>query len=341
MKRPKKPIKPKKNTEIKLHRSWLSMMVTKEYLRDHLENSRRLLLKECDREKQKEGMDLMAVNPNTSEVFDETAESFKALQRELELAHLFLNPRPANHGSNNVSSHEMFIEAVRSHPVRNRKVISKLDALIEDSTEMWQTLTTPKRIDYLEIIYQMMCHNVAPTITVKVDDNRFYCHSMMLSTLSTYFSDCKGTMSVALPKSMVTSRSFINICGWIIEPMTLVTMRHLMELIRATDYLELTDLHKECMGLINELLSHRMNFLSIFTIARSVYPRLAFDLFPQFGYYWLPFVASTDFLELTHYELKHYILSAHVAVNSQIEVSEQTADFNPIQQSVYLDPPIL
>lgn len=314
MDQPKKPKRAKKNTEIKVQRSWLSMLVAQECMRDHLENSRRLLSKEFDRRKRKEGMKLMR---NRNACLRDSTESFKALQRELELAHLFLNPRPAN------CSHASFVDAVRSYPVRNRTVIAKLDALVEDIEEMWRTEQEPKRIDYLETIYQMIIHNVAPTITVKVDDNRFYCHSMMLSTLSTYFNDCIGTMSVGLPSSMVTSRSFINICGWVVEPLTLVTMRHLMELIRATEYLELTDLHQQCMGLIYELLFSRQNFLSIFTIAHSIYPRLAFELLPQFGQYWMPFVTSTDFLELTHYDLKHYILNANVAVNSHIEVSEQ------------------
>lgn len=339
MDQPNNAVEAKSNTEIKIQRSRLSILVAKEYLRDHLENTRRFLLKECDREKRQEEMDLKALNRNTDDLlFDENVESFKALQRELELAHLFLNPRPADSDSNDVRSHDLFKKAIRSYSPRKTMVLSNVDALIEDSQEVWRKVKAPKRIDYLDTIYQMICHNVAPTITVKVDDNRFYCHSMMLSTLSTYFSDCIGTMTVALPSSMVSSRSFINICGWVLEPMTLITIRHLIELIRATDYLELTDLHQECMGLIYELLSHRINFFSIFTIARFVYPRLAFEIFPQFGQYWMPFVTSTDFLELNYHDLKHYVLAGNVAVNSHIEVSEQNADFNPIQLSSYLDP---
>lgn len=338
MDQPKNAVEAKSNTEIKIQRSWLSILVERACMRDHLENTRRLLLNECDSEERLEDMDLTENRDDW--LSDEQLENFKALQRELQFAHLFLNPRPADSDSNDVSSHDLFMREVRTYSSRSQMVLSNVDALIEDYQEMWRKLKVPKRMDYLDTIYQMICHNVPSTITVKVDDNRFHCHSMMLSTLSTYFSDCIGTMTVALPSSMVSSRSFINICGWVLEPMTLVTMRHLMELIRATDYLELADLHQECMGLIFELLSHRINFLSIFTIARSVYPRLAFNIFPQFGQYWMPFVTSTDFLELTFHELKHYVLAANIQVNSHIEVSEQNADSNPIQLSAYLDPPL-
>lgn len=311
-----------KSPEVQLQRSWFSMHVAKECLRDHLENTRRILLNECDHDDAIGGIvDISKLKPKNNENLAENIESLEMLQRELELAHLFLNACPSNY-HNESSNQDILMEVTEL----NRLVLCHLASLLEDTTMAWQEVTMPKRTNYLDIMYHLICHNVSPTVCVKVDENRFHCRSMMLCSLSNYFYDCKGAMTVCLPSTMVSSRNFVNICGWMMEPLTVVTMRQLLELVRASDYLELRDLYGQCMDLTNELMASKINVISIYTIARSVYPRLAFEMLPLFGQMWLPFSGSKEFIELSFHELRHFVISANLGVNTEIEVSRQSVN---------------
>lgn len=305
-----------RSTEIKTQRSWFSMHVAKECMRDHLETTRRILLNECEREKSVDGMDIMALRPKNIKNIAENCASLEMLQHELELAHLFLNTRPSNY-HNDLSSHDILSEVTEL----NRFVLCQLKSLIQDTTRAWNEVKMPTRTNYLSNMYHMICHNISPTVCVKVDDKRFHCRSMMLYSMSNYFYDCKGAMTVCLPSAMVSSRNFVNICGWMMEPLTIVTMKQLLELLRASNYLELQDLYRQCMDLINELLASNINVISVYLIARSVYPQLAFEMLPRFGHLWIPFSCSREFLELNFHELRHFVLSANIGVNSEIEVS--------------------
>lgn len=300
-----------KSSDIKFQKSWLSMHVAEQCLKDHLENTRRILLNECDHEPKPKNID----NPA------ENLESIEILQRELELAHLFLNTCPSNY--HDVSrNQDILMEATEF----NRLVLCGLPSLLEDTTTVWQEVKIPKRTNYLDIMYHLICHNVSPTVCVEVDESRFHCRSMMLCSLSKYFHDCKGIMTVCLPSTMVSSRNFVNICGWMMEPLTVVTMRQLLELIRASDYLLLRELYGQCIDLAIELMSSKINVIPIYTMALSVYPRLAFEMLPLFGQMWIPYSGSKEFVELTFYELRHFVLSANLGVNSEIEVSRQSAN---------------
>ncbi|XP_063892356.1 uncharacterized protein LOC110372548 isoform X1 [Helicoverpa armigera] len=189
----------------------------------------------------------------------------------------------------------------------------------------WMRVQLPKKQDLFQEFYRRI-HNYINTDTViHIGDEEFHCHYIVLQVYSSFF-DMNPHREIELPISNVTPEAFQTIYEWMIfngvESNKLLKRDNILDLFYAAQYLAIKDLEDQCWSfIVNENLFTEDTAFALFREARKKGMTPVMDLMvPRVMRFFLPLVASRDFIDLDTEELMIFLKSNYISVTSEIEV---------------------
>ncbi|XP_034477295.1 uncharacterized protein LOC117783852 [Drosophila innubila] len=211
-------------------------------------------------------------------------------------------------------------------PVNLRELISlkfpqqQLEDLILPPEFPWDPQMMSTRIHYTKALFQMFRENIRPTVGVVTDSKQLYCHSMLLALISEYFHQLPSCPLIYLPPCIISSEDFVRVYRWMLEPLTNLTLRQMMELTRAAHYLKIKELHSQCWKLIFDSLKSIDKIFAVYTVAKKVCVFFEKQLSPYLIRIWLPFAGSSEFVNLDYDKIYSLFKMDMIAVNTEIEI---------------------
>ncbi|KAJ2952957.1 hypothetical protein O0L34_g7330 [Tuta absoluta] len=189
----------------------------------------------------------------------------------------------------------------------------------------WLRVQLPKKQDLFQEFYRRI-HNYTNTDTIiHIGDEEFHCHRIVLQIYSSFF-DKNPHREVELPLNQVTPDAFQTIYEWMIfsgpDSNKGLKRDNVLELFCASQYLSIKDLEEQCWSfIVNEHLFTEDTAFALFRQARAKGMTPVMDLMiPRVMKFFLPLVASTDFLDLEADEILILLKSNYICVTSEIEV---------------------
>ncbi|XP_050345745.1 uncharacterized protein LOC126770390 [Nymphalis io] len=202
-----------------------------------------------------------------------------------------------------------------------------LNSLGYDITEPidWMRIQLPKKQDIFKEFYKRI-HNFINTDTiVHIGDDEFHCHLIVLQIYSSYFN-MNVQREIDLSSAGITPETFHTIYEWMLfsgtESNKILKRDNVLDLFCAAQYLEIKDLEDQCWSLIlNENLFNEDTAFTLYREARLKKMTAVMDLMvPRIMRFFLPLVASNDFLQLDPEEIITFLKSNYICVTSEIEV---------------------
>ncbi|XP_026724594.1 uncharacterized protein LOC113491689 isoform X3 [Trichoplusia ni] len=189
----------------------------------------------------------------------------------------------------------------------------------------WMRVQLPKKQDLFQEFYRRI-HNYINTDTIiHIGDEEFHCHYIVLQVYSSFF-DMNHHREIELPITNVTPEAFQTIYEWMVfngvESNKLLKRDNILDLFCAAQYLAIKDLEDQCWSfIVNENLFSEDTAFVLFREARKKGMTPVMDLMvPRVMRFFLPLVASRDFLGLDTEELMTFLKSNYISVTSEIEV---------------------
>ncbi|XP_075969781.1 uncharacterized protein LOC142972487 isoform X2 [Anticarsia gemmatalis] len=189
----------------------------------------------------------------------------------------------------------------------------------------WMRVQLPKKLDLFQEFYRRI-HNYTNTDTIiHIGDEEFHCHYIVLQVYSSFF-DMNPHKEIELPTTSVTPEAFQTIYEWMIfngvESNKLLKRDNILDLFCAAQYLAIKDLEDQCWSfIVNENLFTEDTAFALFREARKRGMTPVMDLMvPRVMRFFLPLVASRDFITLEPEELMLFLKSNYISVTSEIEV---------------------
>ncbi|XP_072944216.1 uncharacterized protein [Epargyreus clarus] len=189
----------------------------------------------------------------------------------------------------------------------------------------WTRVQLPKKQDLFQEFYRRV-HNYINTDTViHIGREEFHCHHMVLQIYSSFF-ELNTRRVIELPIENVKPEAFHTIYDWMIysgqESSKVLRRENVLDLFCAAQYLVIKDLEEQCWSfMVNESLFTEDTAFVLFREARAKGVTVVMDLMvPRVKRFFLPLVASKDFLELELEELMTFLRSNYICVTSEIEV---------------------
>ncbi|KAL7737003.1 hypothetical protein ACLKA6_008859 [Drosophila palustris] len=184
----------------------------------------------------------------------------------------------------------------------------------------WDPQLMTTRTHIAQALFQMFRENVRPTVGVVTDSKQLYCHNILLTLISEYFHQHSSCPLIYLPPCIISSEDFVRVYRWMLEPLTNLNFRQLMELTRAAHYLKIKELHSQCWQLIFDSLKSIDKILAIYTAAKKVCVFFEKQLSPFLIRILLPFAGSKEFANLEFDKIYGLFKMDMIAVNTEIEV---------------------
>ncbi|XP_045785830.1 uncharacterized protein LOC123881201 [Maniola jurtina] len=189
----------------------------------------------------------------------------------------------------------------------------------------WMRVQLPKKKDLFQEFYRRI-HNFINTDTiVHIGREEFHCHHVVLEIYSSFF-EINTQREIELPCTNVTPESFHTIYEWMIfsgpESNKILKRDNVLDLFCAAQYLGIKDLEDQCWSFIaNENLFNEDSAFALYREARLKGITPVMDLMvPRVMRFFLPLVASKDFLDLEPEEVMTFLKSNFVCVTSEIEI---------------------
>ncbi|KAJ8722571.1 hypothetical protein PYW07_003751 [Mythimna separata] len=189
----------------------------------------------------------------------------------------------------------------------------------------WMRVQLPKKQDLFQEFYRRI-HNYINTDTIiHIGDEEFHCHYIVLQVYSSFF-DINPHREIELPTANVSPEAFQTIYEWMIfngnESNKLLKRENILDLFYAAQYLAIKDLEDQCWSfIVNENLFTEDTAFALFREARKKGMTPVMDLMvPRVMKFFLPLVASKDFINLETDELMIFLKSNYISVTSEIEV---------------------
>ncbi|XP_049867248.1 uncharacterized protein LOC126367662 [Pectinophora gossypiella] len=189
----------------------------------------------------------------------------------------------------------------------------------------WLRVQLPKKQDLFQEFYRRIHNYINTDTVVHIGDEEFHCHRIILQIYSTFF-DVNPHREIELPVNNVTPEAFHTIYDWMIfsgpESNKLLKRDNVLELFCAAQYLSIKDLEEQCWSfIVNENLFTEDTAFALYRQARAKGMTPVMDLMiPRVMRFFLPLVASRDFLELEAEEVLTLLKSNYICVTSEIEV---------------------
>nr|XP_032514162.1 uncharacterized protein LOC116767787 isoform X3 [Danaus plexippus plexippus] len=214
----------------------------------------------------------------------------------------------------------------KSHGVKEEKG-RDLTSLgyVQTETLDWTRVQLPKKQDLFQEFYRRI-HNFINTDTVvRIGKDEFLCHRIVLQIYSAFF-DVNNQQVIELSKDNVTSEAFHIIYEWMIsngqESNRIFRKDNILDLFCAAQFLAIKDLEDQCWSfIVNE---HIFNEDTAFVLYRKARVRELVPVMdimvPRVMKFFLPLVASNDFLQLEPDEVMTFLKSNYINVTSEIEV---------------------
>ncbi|XP_051858610.1 uncharacterized protein LOC127565193 isoform X1 [Drosophila albomicans] len=186
---------------------------------------------------------------------------------------------------------------------------------------VWNAVKHGKRREFpIKYYFKCVKENIGANFKVITDYTTHFCHPMLLSALSPHFEEKSKQLEWYLPPCIVSTETFVRTYRWIIEPLTALKLSQLIELTRIASFMNIPDLRDQCWLELSRLLKRPELICSIYAMAKKYCISFERDVFPYFSYIFLPFVASSEFLELQFERVLTIFSSQYLPVNSEMEI---------------------
>ncbi|CAH2241243.1 jg3306 [Pararge aegeria aegeria] len=202
--------------------------------------------------------------------------------------------------------------------------LSNLGYALADPVD-WMRVQLPKKQDLFQEFYRRI-HNFINTDTiVHIGREEFHCHHFVLEIYSTFF-EINIQREIELSCTNVTPEAFHTIYEWMIfsgpESNKILKRDNVLNLLCAAQYLGIKDLEPQCWSfIVNENLFNEDTAFALYREARNKEMTPVMDvMIPRVMRFFLPLVASKDFLELEPEEVITFLKSNYICVTSEIEV---------------------
>ncbi|CAH0721805.1 unnamed protein product, partial [Brenthis ino] len=189
----------------------------------------------------------------------------------------------------------------------------------------WIRLQLPKKQDLFQEVYRRI-HNYINTDTiVHIGRKEFHCHRLILQIYSSFF-DNNQQPEVELSSTNVTPEAFHAIYEWMIfsgsDSNKIIRRDNALDLFCASQYLGIKDLEDQCWAfIVNENIFNEDTAFVLYREARAKRITPVMDLMvPRIMRFFLPLVASNDFLQLEPDEVITILKSNYICVTSEMEV---------------------
>ncbi|XP_064071769.1 uncharacterized protein LOC113399806 [Vanessa tameamea] len=189
----------------------------------------------------------------------------------------------------------------------------------------WLRIQLPKKQDIFQEFYKRI-HNFINTDTVvHIGDEEFHCHRIVLQIYSSYFN-MNVQREFDLSSASISPETFHIIYEWMLfsgtESNKILKRDNVLDLFCAAQYLEIKDLQDQCWSFImNENLFNEDTAFALYREARCKNVTAVKELMvPRIMRFFLPLVASNDFLQLEPEEIITFLKSNYICVTSEIEV---------------------
>ncbi|CAG4988814.1 unnamed protein product [Parnassius apollo] len=189
----------------------------------------------------------------------------------------------------------------------------------------WMRVQLPKKLDLFQEFYRRIINYINTDTIVHIGDEEFHCHQIVLQIYSAFF-DMNNHREIELPISNVSPEAFQTIYEWMIfsgpESNKVLKRENILDLFCAAQYLAIKDLEDQCWSfIVHENLFTEDTAFALYREARSRGMTPVMDLMvPRVMRFFLPLVASRDFLELEPDEVMTFLKSNYICVTSEIEV---------------------
>ncbi|XP_037714796.1 kelch-like protein 41 isoform X2 [Drosophila subpulchrella] len=159
---------------------------------------------------------------------------------------------------------------------------------------------------------------------VYVGKYKFRCHLQVLQAHSKYFQDYEDVVSLRahLPTDMVTPTAFHVIYNWMLD----ITKRpkggcSMVEIYSATTFLKIDELLEFAFGCFNEsCVSGSLAFGLFLEAQKFEISMFQFLMLSRIDEFFLPLVASKEFVQLDFYWVRELLSIHSIGVNSEIEI---------------------
>lgn len=189
-------------------------------------------------------------------------------------------------------------------------------------TEHWENIEFDDKVDHLSLIDQRLKSFLKPDIQVRIGDTHFDCHSLLLQCYSELFEDLDNERAVILPQEKVTPEAFQIIYAWMLAPKADIKREHFVEVFVAAEYLRVKHLINQCwicMDSIEALVEDRA-FLLYIEAKRFQQTILQNMLLKRICKFFLPLVASREFVQLPLGDLSILLKSSYIGVFTEADV---------------------
>ncbi|KAJ0180647.1 hypothetical protein K1T71_004051 [Dendrolimus kikuchii] len=189
----------------------------------------------------------------------------------------------------------------------------------------WIRVQLPKKQDLFKEFYRRIYNYINTDTVIHIGEDEFHCHHMVLQVYSAFF-EMNSSRDIELPGSNVTPEAFQAVYEWMIfsgmESNKVLKRENVLDLFCAAQYLGIKDLEDQCWSfIVNEHLFTEDTAFALFREARSKGMTPVMDLMvPRVMRFFLPLVASRDFLNLEPEEVMVFLKSNYISVTSEIEV---------------------
>ncbi|EDW63014.1 uncharacterized protein [Drosophila virilis] len=244
------------------------------------------------------------------------------LKREQVYDHKLKNPIPITecHTSVHKCDESLATMSDLNKLVAQRVPKIMLDELLTEPLLSWESKMLPKKPDLVEALCHLFRQNIGPTLAVVVEGKQLYCHSMLLGLTSAFFNDRNFSQVLYLPASKIASRSFVNIYRWMLEPINSITLTQLVELMRASQFLAIEELSKQCWRLAHDVLKTTDRVLTMYIVSQRVCVNIEKIITPYVGRVWMSYAASREFTNLEFSKVRRLLQLDNLSVNTEMEV---------------------
>ncbi|XP_026329412.1 uncharacterized protein LOC113237250 isoform X2 [Hyposmocoma kahamanoa] len=205
------------------------------------------------------------------------------------------------------------------------KTLSSLGYALGEPID-WLRVQLPKKQDLFQEFYRRIRNYINTDTIVHIGGEEFHCHRVVLQIYSTFFDNMNHHREIELPSNSVSPEAFHAIYEWMIfsgaDSNKILKRDNVLDLFCAAQFLCIKDLEDQCWSfIVNENMFTEDSAFALFRQARLKGMTPVMELMvPRVMRFFLPLVASKDFLELEAEEVTIFLKSNYICVTSEIEV---------------------
>ncbi|XP_043063300.1 kelch-like protein diablo [Drosophila ficusphila] len=171
-----------------------------------------------------------------------------------------------------------------------------------------------------EELLRIVRERIQPDAVVRIGESQHPVHLIVLQCFSRTICDLGQKAVVELPEEQVTPRAFSLIYDWMIEDRPLLPRLGILEVLQAARYLQVPQLIAQCDYCLSAGIAED-SAMMLYLEARILKVEQEYrHLLSRVSKFFLPLVATREFLRLPLAPLLVLLTSNHVGVNSELEI---------------------